>query len=56
MFWQNMLHPRCSVGLLEVAAVGQWRAAVEDAYVVQPKKAAFKEIVAIAALCGSPTS
>src|ERR1700733_6300430 len=38
--------PRRAICLLQVAAGGQSRAAVEDADVVQPQKATFEEIVA----------
>src|SRR5271167_656043 len=46
--------PRGAVRLLKAAAGGQGRAAVEDANVVQPKEAAFKQIIAKAVFAVHP--
>ena len=47
-------HPRGAVGLLEVAAGRQRRAAVEHADVVQPEEAALEHVVAGAVLAVDP--
>ena len=47
-------HPGGAVSLLQMAAGGQRRAAVEDANVVQPQKAAFKEVLAEAVFAVHP--
>ena len=39
--------PRRAVGLLQITPRGQWRAAVEDADIVEPEKASFVEIAAV---------
>ena len=54
MFWQNKRHPGSAVGLLEVAAGGQRRAAVEDTDVVQSQEAALKEVLAKAVFAVHP--
>ena len=46
--------PRGAVSLLEAAAGGQRRAAVEDADVVQPEEAAFKQVLAKAVFAVYP--
>ena len=46
--------PCGAVGLLQMAAGRQRRAAVEDADIVQPKKAAFKEVLAKAVFAVHP--
>ena len=47
-------HPRGAVGLLEVAAGRQRRAAVEDADVVEPEEAALEDVLAEAVLAVHP--
>ena len=47
-------HPGGAVGLLDVAAGGQGRAAIKDADVVQPQKAALKDVVAVGILAVDP--
>ena len=49
-------HPGRAVGLLQMAAGRQRRAAVEDADIVEPEKAAFEEASCRSGPCGSPTS
>ena len=48
-------HPRGAVGLLQISARGQRRAAVEDADVVQTQEAALEDVLARSGPCGSPT-
>ena len=47
-------HPGRAVGLLEVAAGRQRRAAIEDADVVEPEEAALEDVVAGAILAIDP--
>ena len=47
-------HPGGAVGLLEVAAGRQRRAAVEDADVVQPEEAALEDVAAVGVLAVDP--
>src|SRR5229473_2845082 len=47
-------HPRGAVGLLQIAAGGQRRAAVEDADIVEPEKAALEDILAEAVFAVHP--
>ena len=48
-------HPAGAVTLLEMAAVGQRRAPVEDADVIETEKAALENIFARRSPCDSPT-
>ena len=54
MFWQKQRHPGGAVGLLEVAAGRQRRAAVEDADVVEAEEAALEHVPAVAVLAVDP--
>jgi hypothetical protein len=54
MFREKSPHPGAAVGLLQVAAGRQRRAAVEDADVVEPQKTALEGIVAGAVLAVHP--
>ena len=47
-------HPDRAIRLLQVAAGGQRRAAVKDADVVQPQKAALKDVMAVQILAVHP--
>src|SRR5271167_331856 len=47
-------HPCGAIGLLEVASGWQWRAAVEDADIVEPEKPPFEEIPAEAVFAVNP--
>ena len=47
-------HPAGAVGLLDVAAGGQRRAAVEDADIVQAQEAALKDVLALGILAVDP--
>src|SRR5205807_5697088 len=47
-------HPGGAVGLFQVAARRQGGAAIEDADVVQPQEAAFKDVAPVAVLAVDP--
>ena len=47
-------HPAGAVGLLDVAAGGQRRAAIEDADVVQAQESALENVVALCVLAVHP--
>ena len=54
MFWLKQRHPRRAIGLFEVAAGGQRRAAIEDADVVEAEEAAFEDVLAEAVFAVHP--
>jgi len=47
-------HPAGGVGLINVAAGWQWRAAVEYANIIQPQKATLKDVVVVVILAIDP--